>query len=113
MKEILTIQQPRYGALVGKDALGNEYYENRDDIHGRDRWVVLRKWNYDASQIPPEWHQWMHRMTDDIPSETTIPKPFYASDPRENLTGTRGAFKTYNTTVPKMTEWEPKALPRR
>jgi hypothetical protein len=30
----------------------------------------------------------------------------------ENLTGTRGAFKTYPTVVPKIRAWEPVARPR-
>lgn len=30
----------------------------------------------------------------------------------ENLTGTRGAFKTYNTAAPKLTAWEPKVVSR-
>ena len=76
---------------------------------GRDRWVQYNKWDFDASQIPPEWHQWMHRMSDDIPTEKTLPKPMFASTSREHLTGTRGAFKTYNTTIPKLTSWDPKA----
>lgn len=44
---------------VGKDSHRNEYYENRADYHGRDRWVLYNKWNFDASQVPPEWHQWV------------------------------------------------------
>jgi NADH dehydrogenase (ubiquinone) 1 alpha subcomplex subunit 12 len=76
-------------------------------IIGRDRWVIFKKWNHDASQIPPEWHQWMHRMTDDIPSEKTLPNSFFTPKHFENLTGTRGAFKTYNTTAPKLNLWEP------
>ena len=30
----------------------------------------------------------------------------------ENLTGTRGAFKTYNTTRPKYEAWQPKTAAR-
>ncbi|KAJ1327213.1 hypothetical protein BSLG_010555 [Batrachochytrium salamandrivorans] len=93
---------------MGTDKFGNEYFENREDMHGRDRWVVYKKWDFDATQAPPEWHQWLHRMSDDVPTETTLPKPFFAQESRENMTGTRGAFKTYNTTVPKITAWEPK-----
>ncbi|PWN46697.1 hypothetical protein IE53DRAFT_391138 [Violaceomyces palustris] len=36
----------------------------------------------------------------------------FSQEPRENLTGTRGAFKTYNTTKPKINAWEPKVAPR-
>lgn len=37
----------------------------------------------------------------------TTPQPHF-----ENLTGTRGAFKTYNTTKPKISAWEPKVASR-
>ena len=30
----------------------------------------------------------------------------------ENLTGTRGAFKTYNTSGPKVVAWDPVVAPR-
>jgi hypothetical protein len=30
----------------------------------------------------------------------------------ENISGTRGAFKTYNTTTHKVNAWEPKVAPR-
>lgn len=30
----------------------------------------------------------------------------------ENFTGTRGSFRTYNTTKPKLYEWEPKIAQR-
>ncbi|KAJ3277459.1 hypothetical protein HDU76_010357, partial [Blyttiomyces sp. JEL0837] len=107
LKQVLTIDQPRVGRLVGVDALGNEYYENREDLVGRDRWVIYDKWNYDPSQVPPEWHQWLHRFTDDIPTPETIPKPDYTSKHLEHMTGTTAAFKTYRTVKPKITNWEP------
>ena len=97
---------------MGTDANGNEYYENREDVSGRDRWVIYSKWDHDASQIPPHWHQWMSRMTDDIPTEKTLPTPFFTPKFMENLTGTSGAFKTYSTTKPKLEEWNPVVKPR-
>ncbi|KAI8831585.1 hypothetical protein BC829DRAFT_409455 [Chytridium lagenaria] len=94
-KQIVTLDQPRVGVLVGTDVNGNEYYENRADI-----------WNYDPTQVPPEWHQWLHKVTDDIPSETTFPTPLFTPTHVEHLTGTTAAFKTYNTTKPKIESWE-------
>ena len=43
-----------------------------------------------------------------------VPPPLAApSQPHtENLTGTRGAFKTYSTTKPKYAAWEPKVAAR-
>ncbi len=69
--------------------------------------MLYAKWDSDASQVPPEWHQWLHRFTDDIPNEKTVPKPFYTETPRENMTGTSGRFTTYNTVTPKLSTWKP------
>ena len=53
----------------------------------RDRWVLFHKWNFDASQVPPEWHQWLHRMTDDAPSVKPFPVASFTPAHFENLTG--------------------------
>ena len=107
---MLTLSQPKVGTLVGKDALGNEYYENRNEVNFRDRWVLYEKWNFDASQIPVEWHAWMTHMTDSLPDSNV---PFYSPKQwNENYTGTFGAFKTYSTVTPKMNMWIPKVKPR-
>ncbi|KAJ3106818.1 NADH dehydrogenase 1 alpha subcomplex subunit 12 ndufa12/DAP13 [Phlyctochytrium planicorne] len=111
-KQLLTLDQPKVGALVGVDVHGNEYYENRNDIVGRDRWVLFSKWNYDSTQVPPEWHQWLHKTTDDIPSDKTVPVPFYTPPHQEFYTGTRAAFKTYSTVKPKIEEWNGKPINR-
>jgi NADH:ubiquinone oxidoreductase subunit len=37
----------------------------------RNRWVQFpeKVWlDYDASQVPPEWHRWLHHMTDEPPT---------------------------------------------
>ncbi|KAJ3291394.1 hypothetical protein HK104_006140 [Borealophlyctis nickersoniae] len=104
--------QPKLGKYVGTDANGNNYYEDKAHIVNRDRWVEYKKWNYDTSSVVPEWHQWLHRITDDVPTEKTLPKPFFAGAPLENLTGSRGAFKTYSTTTPKISAWTGSAKPR-
>ncbi|KAJ3250900.1 hypothetical protein HK103_003061 [Boothiomyces macroporosus] len=109
---MLTLSSPKTGTLVGSDFHGNEYYENRNDISGRDRWVVYNKWNFDATQVPPEWHQWIHRMTDEVPDGRNFKTSFYTPTHAENHTGTRGAFKTYSTVKPKIQKWEPKVLNR-
>ncbi|KAJ3272014.1 hypothetical protein HDV01_006054 [Terramyces sp. JEL0728] len=105
---MLTVSSPKYGTLVGSDFHGNEYFENRNDISGRDRWVVYNKWNFDASQVPPEWHQ----MTDEVPDGRNFRNSFYTPAHVENPTGTKGAFKTYSTVRPKIQQWEPKVLKR-
>lgn len=48
----------KFGDLKGVDKFGNRYYENNRYFFGKNRWVRFadkKNFNYDASQIPPEW----------------------------------------------------------
>src|SRR5690349_15745757 len=53
------------GQLVGTDALGNRYYQERnprgEDARGRPtrRWVLYNG-EVEASKVPAEWHGWLH-----------------------------------------------------
>ena len=42
--------------------------------------------DFDGSQIPGEWHRWLHCMTDDVPS---APKQKWQLPHMENVTGTK------------------------
>uniref|UniRef100_A0A0E0MB83 NADH dehydrogenase [ubiquinone] 1 alpha subcomplex subunit 12 n=1 Tax=Oryza punctata TaxID=4537 RepID=A0A0E0MB83_ORYPU len=57
--------------LVGVDKFGNKYYEKvHDTQYGRHRWVeYAEKGRYNASQVPPEWHGWLHHITDSTGDE--------------------------------------------
>ena len=59
------------GTLVGVDSKGTKYYENKDLPYGQHRWYEPKEYAaqqlYDASNIPPEWHSWMHCTTDEVP----------------------------------------------
>jgi len=40
---------------------------------GRHRWVeYAEKSRYNASQVPPEWHGWLHFITDHTGDEVTL-----------------------------------------
>ena len=59
------------GKLVGTDGMGNRYYVQSKGIGPLGvprRWVIYRNLA-EASQIPPEWHGWMHYMVDTPPTE--------------------------------------------
>lgn len=64
--------QFRVGFLVGKDANGNKYYENKDAPYTRTRWVEYPVpsgvWaiedRYDGTMVSPEWFGWLHYMHD-------------------------------------------------
>ncbi len=58
------------GELVGTDRNGNRYYQNKRYFVGRSRWVVYNEkygLDYDGSMIAPEWHGWIHYVTDETP----------------------------------------------
>ena len=75
------------GKFSGKDQFGNKYYSNSQG----KRWVIYKN-NIESSQIPPEWHSWIHFLTRNIPSDNT--KKFsWQKQHQENLTGTKNAYK--------------------
>ena len=53
------------GQLVGTDAAGNSYYQERAvRPNGRSRRWVAYNGAVEASAVPPEWHAWLHYTTD-------------------------------------------------
>ncbi len=79
----------RHGRKVGEDAAGNRYFESRD---GKRRWVLYVGAN-DVSNVPPEWHGWLHGTHDALPDEGLPPVRPWQADPVPNLTGTEGAYR--------------------
>ena len=68
----------RQGELVGVDAAGNSYYENRSYQQGRSRWVVMKDLDdYSAANVPAEWHGWLHHANDEPGLETAV-QPIFA-----------------------------------
>ncbi|KZT54517.1 NDUFA12-domain-containing protein [Calocera cornea HHB12733] len=109
------IGDAKHGKLMGEDQFGNKYYENlnpEQETPGRQRWIDFTQHDFNASQVPPEWHAWLNHIRKDPPSSDfhliQASRPKWIGPWRENLTGTRGAFKTYSTTKPKFFPWEPK-----
>ncbi|EKX41318.1 hypothetical protein GUITHDRAFT_112529 [Guillardia theta CCMP2712] len=72
-KQLRQCKEAKVGTLVGTDKFGNRYYENREDQYLRDRWVVYNTekihMDYDPALVPPEWHGWLHHITDTTPDE--------------------------------------------
>lgn len=77
------------GEKVGEDHLGNIYYRARK---GDRRWVIYNGSN-DASRVPPEWHGWLHRTYDELPSEKHLPRRAWQAEATPNLTGTIHAHR--------------------
>jgi len=77
------------GKLIGEDYLGNKYFENDRYFLGRNRWVVYGNrfgWDYEGSQVPPEWHRWLHYMGDENPISQPPKRELWMTDHKENTT---------------------------
>lgn len=95
----------KIGTLVGEDKYGNRYYENNYYFHGRNRWVEYSDrvgMDYDGSQIPAEWHIWLHYSTDLPPTKKAPVHYKWMADHRENFTGTANQYVPYSTTRQKI-----------
>lgn len=85
----------RHGQLVGSDDHGNRYYVQKRGVGPLGvprRWVVYRSMS-EPSQVPPEWHGWLHHTVDVPPTgETYVARPWQKPH-RMNMTGTAQAYR--------------------
>lgn len=81
--------------FVGKDELGNQYYVQKRGVGplGVPRRYVIYKNLAEASQVPAEWHGWLHYTVDDPPTETEYEAKPWQRDHVPNGTGTRDAYR--------------------
>jgi len=75
------------GKLIGVDEFGNRYYSNSKG----KRWVIYKN-RTESSSIPPEWHLWIHFLTEKKPPND-LKKFTWQKKHVENLTGTKKAYK--------------------
>lgn len=88
------------GKCVGKDANGIHYFEDTGLQLFKDRWAEWPKHYYnlktrdsmEATEIPPEWHLWITRGTDKVPSENNFSEPIFREPHRPNPTGSLDAY---------------------
>ncbi len=106
----------RRAAYRGKDIRGNRYYELM--TRGRvERFVVYAKL-CDASNVTPDWHGWLHFMTDLYPENELFDHWSWQKMPLPNLTGTVFAYHSKENVRLKMEKretlggyvpWQPKS----
>lgn len=79
---------------IGRDRLGNTYWEarSRKDVYGRP----LRRVTYagvpEASAVPAEWWGWLHHTTEQpLPEDSG--RRAWQKEHRPNMTGTREAWR--------------------
>ncbi|NXP88313.1 NDUAC dehydrogenase, partial [Passerina amoena] len=114
--QLLRVNDLKTGNLIGIDKYGNKYYEDKRNFFGRHRWVVYAEemngkntfWEVDGSMVPPEWHRWLHSMTDDPPTtHPPVARKFIWENHKFNVSGTPEQYVPYSTTRKKIHEWIP------
>jgi NADH dehydrogenase (ubiquinone) 1 alpha subcomplex subunit 12 len=73
MLKLYKMRTLKFGRLVGTDKAGNQYFENAEDYpYLQHRWVEYvgnKPWyEIDSSNVPPEWHGWLHGVTAEPPT---------------------------------------------
>lgn len=83
------------GEFVGEDMFGNKYYraKARAGYNHDRRWVNYKSGNVEASEVPPEFHGWLHHQTDKFPSQNEGYRKAWQKPHVPNLTGTTLAYK--------------------
>ncbi len=92
-----------FGKFVGKDFLGNKYYESKNG----KRWVIYFN-EIDASKIPVEWYSWIHFTSNKIENKHNLEKFSWQKPHKPNLTGTEDAYSPNkkNEIKKKYTSWK-------
>ncbi len=82
------------GISVGTDEFGNRYYRaKKATLHGREKRWVMFKGAVDGSRVPPQWHSWLHHISDEPLSEKAADSKFWQKPHQANQTGTAGAYR--------------------
>lgn len=84
------------GRYVGTDQYGNKYYAGkaRKGYNHERRFVSYKSGVAEASQVPPEFHGWLHHQTDIFPDgDKASPRKAWQKPHEQNLTGTTLAYR--------------------
>jgi NADH:ubiquinone oxidoreductase subunit len=83
------------GEPAGKDQFGNQYYraKPRKNYNHERRWIRYASGNVEASEVPPEFHGWLHHQTNDFPSKVAGYRKPWQKEHTPNLTGTNLAYQ--------------------
>ena len=82
-----------FGKLVGKDHLGNKYYQSKSG----KRWVIYNG-EIEASKIPNEWYSWMHFTKNKIENIHEFKKFVWQKPHQSNMTGSNKAYSPKGNT---------------
>lgn len=83
------------GKYVGQDQFGNKYYRAKPRKHytHERRWVKYASGDVEASEVPAEFHGWLHHQTNVFPKEKSGYRKAWQKPHTPNLTGTTLAYK--------------------
>ena len=107
------------GNKVGEDDFGNVYYVQSKGVGPLGmprRWVIYRD-GAEATNVPPEWHGWLHYTTDQPPVDDDYAHKPWQKPHVPNRTGTPEAWRPQGSILtpqsrPKATgdyePWTPK-----
>ena len=92
---------------IGKDRLGNTYWEarGRRDSYGRPMRRVLFAKEAQASAVPAEWWGWLHHTTEQ-PLPEDAPRRAWQKEHRPNMTGTPEAWRPVNPAAQRGGDYE-------
>jgi NADH:ubiquinone oxidoreductase subunit len=76
----------------------------------RKRYVMTADGVDEATEIPAEWHGWLHYTVDEVLSAATkgevpVKSHDWQGTHERNLTGTPSKYVPYSTTIPKISEY--------
>ena len=76
-----------FGKFVGKDDLGNKYYQTK-----KGKRFIIYNGEVDASKIPNEWYSWMHFTKNKIENIHDLNKYEWQKPHLPNQTGTENSY---------------------
>lgn len=85
----------RKGRQIGADEFGNRYYIQARGVGPLGvpaRWVIYQNMS-EPSQVPPDWHGWLHHTVDDLPAYENYQAKPWQRPHQMNLTGTGRAYR--------------------
>ncbi|KAK2742311.1 hypothetical protein FQN57_005399 [Myotisia sp. PD_48] len=110
------IGDTKAGTLIATDRYGNKYFENNNELPLRTRWVDYKDKELEPSQIDVGWHSWLAYMVEKPPTQDpilqTAVRPWEIKEHLPNPTMSRAAYRPYSTVKPKISAWDPIAVPR-
>lgn len=94
---------------VGTDQFGNKYFiSKKKNYLGKCKRFVIYNGKEISSKIPPNWHGWVHYLTDEIPGDDNLLYS-WQKEHMPNVTGTIYAKDSAKNPVSKKTysSWNP------